>query len=282
LEKLKKNRQEDEEEEKKLEGEPQQLSVPTPEEEKTEETPTRVADTIAGVREYNTFFGLYAKYVKLVREEEAFLLFLSLGYIPGPAVILEVREDGEVRILETTPNLVRELGTVPAAWMARDKLPERIRQAWAEWKDCVNKLGYKPSPYNLGLANDLLRGRFPRKHLTMYMRKFYYGSDDSPKQFGVTLIPLWEGEEFKGFKLETHNPDNIPNVPADDTVLQFEDLEKEGPVQKMLNTHGGNKGMEKNYSDRYDRDGNRRQQSQPRPQPRSANQQRSQYKRPTW
>ena len=46
--------------------------------------------TKAGVREYNDFFGLFAK---ALRENRA---FRPLGFIPGPAVILNFREGGEV------------------------------------------------------------------------------------------------------------------------------------------------------------------------------------------
>ena len=65
---------------------------------------TTVPTTKAGVSEYNDFFGLYAK---SVRENRS---FRPLGFIPGPAVILEFREGGEARVFAATSDVAKEIG----------------------------------------------------------------------------------------------------------------------------------------------------------------------------
>jgi len=237
-------------------------------------------DTLAGVREYNDFFGLYAK---SVREKKP---FRPLGFIPGPAVIPEFREGGEVRIFAATSDVARQFKAIPTPWMKWEELPEKMRKAIDTWKTIVDGLGYEPTPYHFGLAIALReKGKPPAKHLTMVMTNFRYGPGDSERRFGVTLLPVLEGGEFVGLKVKTFNPDGIPDVPADGVLLKLDELRKDGPVQKMLALHGGTAdpkpGMEENYRRRYDRDGNRLQQKKPQSQA-PAQQQRPQFKRPTW
>ncbi len=209
--------------------------------------------TKAGVKEYGDYFGLYAKSVRENRP------FWSLGFIPGPGTIPEYREGGEVRILAATSDVARGLGTVPTPWMVWEKLPEKIRQARAEWKALVDGLGYEPSPYNLGLARGLLEGRIPSKYLAMAMPYFRYRPGDPEKPFGVVLLPVVVGGEIQGLKVKIYNPKGIPDLPADGAILALDELKNgRGPVQKLLRTTAL---METNYLGRYDRDGNRLQQN---------------------
>ena len=234
----------------------------------TPEAPVRkTGDTLAGVREYSDFFGLYAK---AVRERKS---FRSLGFIPGPAVILDFREGGEARIFAATSDVARGFKEIPTPWMKWEALPEKIRQVLAAQKAVVDGLGYEPSPYNLGLAKALLDGRPPAKYLAAVMPRFRYRPGDPELPLGVALLPVLEGGELKGLKVKTYNPKKIPDVPADGTILSLAVLKDgRGPVQKLLRTWAL---MEENYLGRYDRDGNRRQ-SQSQSQPRPANQQRPQ------
>lgn len=221
---------------------------------------TTVPTTKAGVSEYNDFFGLYAKSVRENRP------FRPLGFIPGPAVILEFREGGEARVFAATSDVAKAIGgTIPTPWVAWDKLPEKIRQALAAQKAVVDGLGYEPSPYNLGLAKALLDGRAPTKYLAAVMPRFRYRGGDPELPFGVALLSVLEGGVLKGLKVKTYNPRGIPDVPADGAILSLAVLKDgRGPVQKILRTWAL---METNFLSRYDRDGNRRQNSQPRPRP---------------
>jgi len=219
---------------------------------------TTVPTTKAGVSEYNDFFGLYAKSVRENRP------FRPLGFIPGPAVILEFREGGEARVFAATSDVAKAIGgTIPTPWVAWDKLPEKIRKALAEQKAVVDGLGYEPSPYNLGLAKALLDGRAPTKYLAAVMPRFRYRGGDPELPFGVALLSVLEGGVLKGLKVKTYNPRGIPDVPADGVILALDELKNgRGPIQKLLRTWAL---METNFLSRYDRDGNRRQNSQPRP-----------------
>lgn len=235
--------------------EPNTTSVATPPRDTSAVPPATDKETVtkAGVKEYNDFFGLYAKSVRERRP------FRSLGFIPGPAVVLEFREGNEVRIFAATSDVVHGIGTVPTPWMVWEKLPEKIRQAIGEWKTVVDGLGYEPSPYNLGLARELLGGHPPTKYLAMVMPRFRYRPDDPEKKFGVALITIMEGGESKGLKVKTYNPDDIPDVPADSAILKLNELKNgRGPVQKLLRTTAL---METNYLGRYDRGGYRLQQN---------------------
>lgn len=205
----------------------------------------------AGVRQYDAFFKLYAK---SVREKKA---FRSLGYIPGPAVILDIREGGEVRILDATSDVAEIIGTIPTPWMAWEELPVEIQEGLAEHKAVVDELGYEPSPFNLGLATALLDDRAPAKYLAAGMPRFRYRGRDPELPFGVALIPVVEGGELKGLKVHIYNPKGIPDCPPDGTLLTLAELkEGQGPVQKLLRTWAL---MERNYRHRYQRDGNRHQ-----------------------
>jgi len=209
------------------------------------------AMTKAGVREYNDFFGLYAK---SVREKKP---FRPLGFIPGPAILLEFREGGETQVLAATPDVAQGFEQVPTPWMKWEALPEKIRQALAAWKAYVDGLGYEPSPYNLGLARGLLEGKVPTKYLAMVMPRFRYRPDDPEKPLAVALLPVMVGGELQGLKVKIYNPKGIPDVPADGTILTLDELKNgRGPVQKLLRTWTL---MENNYLGRYDRDGNRLQ-----------------------
>ncbi len=218
--------------------------------------------TKAGVQEYNDFFGLYAK---SIREKKA---FRPLGFIPGPAVLISFREGEEVQITVATTDVARGLKTLPTPWMKREELPEKIRQALDEWQTVISGMGREPSPYNLGFAKDgerdlgfaqgLRQGKMPN-HLAMAMPHFRYRPGDPELPFGVVLIAI-EG----GMRLErAYNPKNIPDVPAEGTVLTIDDLRfGKGAVQKLINTWSG---MEDNFLRRYTRWGERRN-GQPQPQ----------------
>ncbi len=211
---------------------------------KTPPAPTP-AMTKAGVREYNDFFGLFAK---SVRERKT---FRPLGFIPGPAVLVGFQEGGDIQIVAATPDVATGLKTIPTPWMKWEELPEKIRKALEEWKTGVDGIGYEPSPYNFGFARGLLEGRIPPKFLAMTMPHFRYRPGDLELPFGVVLTPT-EG----GMKVKIFNPRNIPDVPKDDTVMTFDELKNSrGPIQKLLRTWAL---MEGNFLGRYDREGNPR------------------------
>jgi len=215
----------------------------------TEEFP-KPGDTRAGAQEYSDFFGLYAK---SIREKKA---FRSLGYIPGPAIILEFREGGEIRVLAATSDVAQKIGTIPTNWMSWEDLPKKIQLALAEHKSVVDGLSYEPSPYNLGLAKKLLEEKAPSKYLSMTMIRFRYRPGDPEKPFGVVLLPITEGGVLAKLKVKTYNPGKIPDVPQNGTLMSLAELKDgRGPVQKTLRTWAL---MEENYFYRYDRGGNRR------------------------
>jgi hypothetical protein len=235
----------------------------------------KIPMTVAGVREYKDYFGLLAK---SVREKKP---FWSLGFIPGPAAIPEYGEAGEVRIIAATPDVAKVLGTVPTPWMQWEELPEKIRQVRVKWKVMVDSLDHEPSPYNLGLARNLLEGRIPSKHLTMAMLRFRYRKGDPEKPFGITLLPILVGGNVQGLEVKVYNPAGIPDVPDDNAILTINDLkEGKGPVQKLLRTCAL---MENNYFVRYNRLGNRHSSTLESSQiPRGSGGNPATRQRPTW
>lgn len=251
---------------------PANSSAPAPTTTATPQAKKGEVMTVAGVREYNDFFGLFAK---SVREKKA---FRPLGFIPGPAVILEFREGGEVRILAATSDVARGFKEIPTPWMKWEALPEKIRKALAKWRELVEGLGYEPSPYNLGLARALLEGHAPAKYLAMTMLHFRYRPGDPELPVGVALLPVEVGGILEGLKVKTYNPKGIPDMPADGTILTLDELKNgRGPVQKLLRTEAL---MEGNFLSRYDREGNRRHQ-QNSGNTQHPSQPQSQFRRPT-
>lgn len=208
-----------------------------------------VVMTKAGVREYNDFFGLFAK---CLREKGGY--FRSLGFIPGPAVILNFRKpngEWEVQITAATSDVAKGM-QIPTPWMKASQLPEKTMRALVEHKAVVDGLGYEPSPYNLGLARALLGGQIPAKYLAMVMPKFRYRPGDPELPFGVVLTLAEDG-----MKLErVYNPQGIPDVPAQGAVLSLTFLkDNRGPAQKLLRTWAL---MEGNFLARYAPDGSPR------------------------
>lgn len=217
------------------------LAPEKPEAQAPASLPTKSDKTTRATKEnYDEFFRVYASAVK-----QDLPGFRPLGYIPGPAAIFEFREEGEIRILEATPDVTKELGTsLPTPWIVWDKLPEKIRNGLTNWKALVDGLGYKLSPFHFGLARALQNGKLPAKYLAMGMTHFQYGDRQVP--FGVVLLPLLP-EKLKVEKI--YNPERIPNVPEVGTLLTLSDLrEGEGPIQKLLKVLTR---MENNYFARY-------------------------------
>ncbi|MBA4395183.1 MAG: hypothetical protein C0407_16660 [Desulfobacca sp.] len=191
-----------------------------------------------------------------LKAEQDGIYVAALGFIPGTDVLLQFQK-GRIKVVDATSR-IKEGMKVPTEWMKVAELPERIQQALEEWKACIEALGYEPSPWNLGFAQRVLRGDEPPQYLAVVMPRFRYRSGDREKPFGVVLVP---GEHEDEMEVErVYNPQDIPNVPAEGTVLTLEELKGgEGPVQKLNRTWAL---MESNFLARYNRYG------EPRP-PRS-------------
>lgn len=205
--------------------------------------------TVAGKAEYDAFFGLYAESVRQGKEAG----FRPLGFIPGPAIILDSRGDGKVQISAATPDVAKGLKKLPSPWISWGQLPKEIRQALEEWQSVKLGIGYAPSPYNFGLARNLLAGKAPTKYLAMMMPHFRYRPGDPELPFGVILTPAADQK----MRVKTYNPQGIPDVPPEGTIMTLAELkEGRGPIQKLLRTWAL---MEGNYLARFDRQGNPRQ-----------------------
>ena len=225
-----------------------EMLIPTPATVAPTERKEAPTTTKAGVKEYNDFFGLFAKQ----RREGGY--FRSLGFIPGPAVILNFRKPNggwEVQITAATSDVAKGI-QIPTPWMKTSQLPEKMMRALVEHKAVVDGLGYEPSPYNLGLARALLGGQVPAKYLAMVMPKFRYRPGDPELPFGVVLTLAEDG-----MKLErVYNPQCIPDVPAKGAVFSLAFLKDDrGPTQKLLRTWAL---MEGNFLARYAPDGSPR------------------------
>jgi len=226
---------------------------------------TAAPATRAGVKEYNTFFGLYAEIVRNSRRvalldgltgKQNGLYFVPLGFIPGPAALLFIKE-GNVQIWDATPD-VKEVISVPTGLGPIEALPDKIREALDEWTRLVQGLGYEPSPWNLSFAQQVLEGSPPSRYLAMMMPRFRYRHDDQEVPFGIVLVPNKDEDGME--VVAVHNPATppIPDMPEVGAVLKFDELKDgKGPVQKLLRTWAL---MESNYASRYYRDGNPRQQ----------------------
>lgn len=207
----------------------------------------------AGKREYDNFFYLYALGVRLhewvtlpaAKIGNSGYYFLSLGFVPGSAVLLQWK-NGKVSIMDATPDMSKEI-EVPTGLMTAEELPERISQALKERGDLVTCLGCELSPWNGEFAHRMLEGN-PPKYLAMGMTSFNYEGTKAP--FGVILMPNPKGDGMTVFR--TWNPENISDVPVEGSVLSFESFSKDGPVQKLVRTWAL---MENNFSSRHHHDG---------------------------
>lgn len=209
--------------------------------------------TKAGVREYNSFFDLYASIVEEGGNECSLSdgwagrrngrYFLPLGFIPGPAVVLEF-QGGNPVIIDSTPD-VGELTEKKCA-----EITEVIRGR----QNLIEGIGSEPSPWNLGFARRLLEGVMPSRYLAMAMPRFRLGSGDAEVPFGVKLVPA----DDNAMKVErVYNPTEMAGAPAEGEVLTLATLkEGRGPVQKMLRTWAL---MEANYAGRFNRQGEARE-----------------------
>lgn len=201
-------------------------------------------DTVAGQSKYDRYFAIVAQAVR----ENMIGGFRSLGFIPGPAVIL-AEDNAKVAVLAATPEEARRLGKIPTAQMEWSQLPEEISKALVAYEQAICELGFDPSPYHLGLAKKLLAGKVPPQHLTMLMSNFRYKAGDPERPFGVVLLPTNGGVKIS----KIYNPANVSDVPAEGTTLTLDQLKNGfGPIQKLLRTWAL---MEDNYSWRYNEDG---------------------------
>ena len=252
----------------------------TPEPPESRERAPQPAITRAGTSQYNEFFGLYAAWVRngkyrclslveALQGEAEGTYFVPLGFIPGPAIILQFRDDGLVRMTNATPDVrewlanevrkAEEAGkteeaerlAIPTAWMLVEKLPSKVLHSISEWEAIIKALGYEPSPWNIGFAKRTMEGKPPSCFLSMVMPRFRFRSGDLERPFGVVLVPTKDGQ---GMKLErVHNPQGIPDVQDEGAVLTFEELmDGRGPLQKLLRTWAL---MDDNFDGRYDKEG---------------------------
>jgi len=225
----------------------------------------KIPITKAGKPEYDHFFELYAIVTRssnrcpslkeAMAGKQGGMYFLPLGFIPGPAILLSFRpQNGGIQGVKATPDVAKGM-KIPTLWQKVAELPAKILQALKEWQSVIERLGYEPSPYNLGFAHGLLEGRVPSKFLAMMMPHFRYRPGDPELPLGVVLIPTEGGGGMKVEKI--HNPRGIPDIPKVGTVMTLSDLKNgKGPVQKLLRTWAL---MEGNFLGRYDREGKRLQ-----------------------
>lgn len=200
--------------------------------------------TVAGMKEYGDFFGLYNRFLQLLNEGEN-VAFRPLGFIPGPAVIFAFRdEDDKIKVAGATPDVARGL-KVSDDWLEWDQLPDKVRQAAAEWKAVVTELGCEASSWSGGYAHRLLEGKFPR-YLAMAMPRFRYQRGDKEKPFGVLLTATETGMKVE----KIFNPGNISDVPAVGVIMTLDALQRQGPAQKLLRTWAL---MESNWYGRFGR-----------------------------
>lgn len=206
----------------------------------------RPGDTIAGQTKYDLFFAIVAKAVR----EDKVTGFRPLGFIPGPAIIVEL-EGNKIRIIAGTPEETRRFGSVPTDWLDWNALPEGIRKPLEAYQVAVTELDHHPSSYHRDFSKKLLAGNLPPQHLTMLMSNFRYKAGDPERPFGIVMLPAANGVKIA----KIYNPANVPDVPAEGTILPLDILKNGfGPVQKMLRTWAL---MEDNYSLRFDEKGNR-------------------------
>lgn len=221
--------------------------------------PTTVITTKAGRQDYNEFFKLFHIKVKsavacyslkeALAGTKGGIYFLPLGFIPGPAILLQFKE-GKVQVIEGTNDIKKGM-EIPSSWQKAESLPAKIQDVLNEWKNIIEELGHEPSPWNFPLAQQILGRKLPKYHLSMMMPHFRYRPGDPELPLGVMLTP--EGEDLK--LLHVYNPGGIPDVPTVNTILTFDKLKNEkGPIQKLLRTWAL---MEGNYSSRYLNDGHK-------------------------
>lgn len=191
--------------------------------------------------EYLNFFDLYSSYVEL-GEKEGFaglaegtgVLLVSLGFVPGEAVILRRLEDGRLQRVDATPG-VRAKVRLPAEPVEMTQLPDSIRHPLEEWQVIVKALGHEPSPYNMRLAKILLTtGQLPKDGLTIILTHFQPPNGTEKVPFGVSLSPDWGGVTIKG----VHNPTGIPNVPSEGEFISLDKIQEGGktPLDKAIRT----------------------------------------------
>lgn len=197
--------------------------------------------TGAGPQEYGEFFSLYSvvagstsrcsSLLAGLAGKEGGMYFLPLGFIPGPACILRFR-GGQVRVTSATPD-VKSGMEIPTDWMKLEELPEKIRQSLETWQALVQGLGREPSPWNLGIASDLLQGQVPRRYLAMGFPAFQW--EGREQAFGLVLVLTEEEDELKIERV--YNPANLP-APTEGAVLLVEELMEWGqtPLAKLLRT----------------------------------------------
>jgi len=202
----------------------------------------------AGAREYREFFSLYASYVELGRQKDVGfaglaegkgVLFLSLGFVPGEAVVLRRLADGQYQRVDATSGVKAKVH-LPAEPVKMDELPAEIREPLGEWQALVNGLGRELSPWNLGLASRLLNGEMPREHLTMGMVRFQAPTEEGRRgqevPFGISLVPDWGGVKVAA----VYNPANPPlaDVPAEGDFVPLDEIQRGGvnPLAKVLRT----------------------------------------------
>lgn len=203
-------------------------------------------DTIAGQTKYDRFFAIVAKAVR----EGKISGFRPLGFIPGPAVIVEI-ETSKIRIIAGTPEETQRLGSVPTESMDWNALPEDIRKPLEAYQIAVAEMDHSPSSYHLGFAKKLLVGKLPAAALCMLMSNFRYKAGDPERPFGIVLVPAENGMKIA----KIYNPANVPDVPAEGTVLPLDLLKNGfGAIQKLLRTWAL---MEDNFFMRFDEKGNR-------------------------
>jgi len=208
--------------------------------------PDRVEYTRAALRDYQDYFRVFAEFVAMGRKEGfASLLkslqgkskgvyFLPLGWIPGDSVVLCFQEEEKVRLLTASRGAKMNLPRPSPDFIAIEDLPKPVLNALAEWQTIVETLERDVSPWNLGLAQSLLKGNPPLEHLTVAFPRFRFQKTDPEVPLGISLVPDWGGMMVAA----VYNPRSFPGMPAAGQIITLEEIQRggEAPIHKLIRT----------------------------------------------
>lgn len=192
----------------------------------------------AATEMYDKFMGYYADWLKDGKEVNPIIIELyMLGTVPGPAITVM---QGEVVTVFGLDGLKLPCST--------KDLPEDVESALKQAKEMWNYLGGNHTPFNKGIVQNLLRGRFPNNSdpIRIGFLRFGYGERIVP--FGVSLEPVLVGEA----KLRVKSVYNPYDLETTKEVTFLDIANGEGPVIKAVKTWAM---MERNFSSRYHPDG---------------------------
>lgn len=190
----------------------------------------------AVIKMYNSFMEYYVTWLKDSKEVNTTELYM-LGAVPGPAIT--VMQDEVVTVFG--------LDGLKLPCSTKD-LPEDVESALKQAKEMWDCLGGNHTPFNKGIVQNLLRGRFPNNSDPIRIGFLRFGYEERIVPFGVSLEPVLVGEAKLRVK-KVFNPHDL-EIPKEVTFLDL--ANGKGPVIKALKTQAI---MEREFSLRYHPDG---------------------------